>query len=173
MPKRNRNKEIKEFSHEPNKHNSNNSTDSSDFSVEPTVVKVGLGGVRKKTSIYFDSKLWKSFMSLVKKEGLSSCDILEKLVLGFLVGYEYGYRKNPTIYVTVDAPRVVKRVRRRQLVFEDEVVVCQARGCKQLAEFRLHHYNGNVYLLCGKHTDEYREFAVEIEPLDSETSSNE
>jgi len=96
--------------------------DSSTLCHKGYVVNVGLAGVRKHTSVRIDVKLWKEFKKVCKNNGLSTCDILEKLILGFLTGFKYGVAQSTTINVVVDAPRVVKRVRRRQLVFEDEVV---------------------------------------------------
>jgi len=98
-------------------------SDSSGNVAHEGVVNFVFSGVRKHTSIRMDSNLWKAFKSVCKKNGFSTCDILEKLVLGFLVGVNQMCHKPPTITVVVDAPRVVKRVRRRQLVFEDEVEV--------------------------------------------------
>jgi len=167
-------KHIKKHSPQPNNtSNTTKQTRTSDVSDSSIVchneleINVGFSGVRKHTSIRCDSKLWESFKKVCKNNGLSTCDVLEKLILGFVVGYSTRVAQPTTIYVTVDAPRVVKRVRRRQLVFEDEVVVCEARGCRRPAEFRFYHCNGNVYNLCGKHVEEYREFAVKVEPLGS------
>jgi len=65
--------------------------------------------------------------------------------------------------------RVVKRVRRYAVEVEGrDFVRCEARGCREPAEFRFYHENGKVYNLCGKHVEEYREFAVKVEPLTEE-----
>ena len=173
MANKNIHEHIKKLSPQQPKNNTNNATkqtqtsDSSIVCPNELEINVGFSGVRRHTSIRCDSKLWESFKKVCKKNGLSTCDVLEKLILGFVVGYSTRVAQPTTIYVTVDAPRVVKRVRRRQLVFEDEFVVCDARGCRQPAEFRFYHSNGNVYNLCGKHVEEYREFAVKVEPLGS------
>ena len=84
-------------------------------------VNISFSGIRKHTSIRCDSKLWKTFKTVCKTNGLSTCDIIEKLILGFSVGYSTRVAQPTTINVVVDAPRVVRRVRRRQLVFEDEI----------------------------------------------------
>ena len=167
MPNKDTQKHVKKHSAKPNYNNQNSNSDSSIVCHKELEINVGFSGVRKHTSIRCDSKLWESFKKVCKNNGLSTCDVLEKLILGFVVGYSTRVAQPTTIYVTVDAPRVVKRVRRRQLVFEDEVVVCDARGCREPAEFRFYHENGNVYNLCGKHVEEYREFAVKVEPLGS------
>lgn len=78
-------------------------------------------GVRKHTSIRCDSNLWKAFKSVCKNNGFSTCNELEKLILGYLVGVSRMCHKPTTINVVVDAPRIIKRVRRRQLTFEDEI----------------------------------------------------
>lgn len=78
-------------------------------------------GIRKHTSIRCDSNLWKAFKKVCKNNGFSTCNELEKLILGYLVGVSRMCYKPTTINVVVDAPRVIKRVRRRQLMFEDEV----------------------------------------------------
>ena len=84
-------------------------------------VNIGFSGVRKHTSIRCDSKLWKTFKNVCENNGLSTCDILEKLILGFSVGYSTRVAQPTTINVIVDAPRIVKRVRRRQLIVENEI----------------------------------------------------
>jgi hypothetical protein len=97
------------------------SPDSSEVCHNELEVNIGFSGVRKHTSIRCDRKLWKTFKTVTKNNGLSTCDILEKLILGFCIGYSTRVAQPTTINVIVDAPRVVRRVRRRQLVFEDEV----------------------------------------------------
>jgi len=93
-------------------------------------------------------------MGLVRANGLSSCDILEKLLIGFCVGYEY-YAKRvaqpTTINVIVDAPRIIKRVRRRQLVIEDEITVCGFRDCEGPAVASGVYHGDREFLLCEKH----------------------
>ena len=84
-------------------------------------VNIGFSGVRKHTSIRCDSNLWKTFKNVCENNGLSTCDILEKLILGFSVGYSTRVAQPTTINVVVDAPRIVKRVRRRQLIVQNEV----------------------------------------------------
>ena len=125
-------------------------------------MNVGFSGVRKHTSIRCDSKLWESFKKVCKNNGLSTCDVLEKLILGFVVGYSTRVAQPTTIYVTVDAPRVVKRVRRRQLVFEDEVFVEEVRRprcffCRREAVGRFRFKpSGAVVALCSVHAEEFK-----------------
>jgi len=118
------------------------------------VCHIRLSGKRKHTSIRCDEALWKGFMGLVRANGLSSCDILEKLLIGFCVGYEY-YAKRvaqpTTINVIVDAPRIIKRVRRRQLVIEDEIPICGFRGCGEPAVASGVWRGKKEFLLCEKH----------------------
>ena len=112
-----------------------------------------------------NGKLWKTFKSTVKAQGLSICHVLEPMILGWLQGYVYVSNTIKPIKIeNVVIERAVKRVRRYAV---EEFVVCEARGCREPAEFRFYHYNGNVYNLCGKHVEEYREFAVKVEPLGS------
>ena len=85
------------------------------------VCHIGLSGKRKHTSIRCDEAIWEAFKQLCRANGLSTCDILEKLLIGFTIGLQTRVAQPTTIYVVVDAPRVVKRVRRRQLVYQDEV----------------------------------------------------
>ena len=82
-----------------------------------------LSGVRKHTSVRCDSLLWKNFKEACQSEGLSTCRVLEKLLLGWLVGVQSG--RVPNVTVSVDMPRIVKRVRRRQIYFENEIDVTE------------------------------------------------
>lgn len=85
------------------------------------VCHIGLSGVRKHTSFRCDTAIWEAFKRLCSANGLSTCDILEKLLIGFCVGFETRVAQPNTITVVVDAPRIVKRVRRRQIIFENEI----------------------------------------------------
>jgi len=85
------------------------------------LLKYCLSGVRRVTTIRCDSLLWKNFKEVCQREGLSTCRVLEKLILAWSVGV--GYSRAPVVTVNVDMPRIVKRVRRRQLFFADEVSV--------------------------------------------------
>ena len=137
-------------------------SNSSDDVAHVRFVNFRFSGVRKHTSIRCDSNLWKTFVEVCKKNGLSTCDVLEKLILGFLVGINEMCHKPTTIYVTVDAPRVVKRVRRRQLVFEDEVFVEEVRRprcffCRREAVGRFRFKpSGAVVNLCRVHAEEFK-----------------
>ena len=113
------------------KSTNNQAPDSSVVCHNELTVNIGLSGVRKHTSIRCDTKIWNTFKNVCKKNGLSTCDILEKLILGFSVGYSTRVAQPTTINVVVDAPRIVKRVRRRQLIVENEVEqnFYDAHGC--------------------------------------------
>jgi hypothetical protein len=133
--------------------------DSSEVCHKPLEVKVGFSGVRKHTSFRCDSFLWKEFVKVCKNEGLSTCDCLEKLILGWLTGFKYGVAHSATIHVSVDAPRIVKRVRRRKLVFEGENCEidferCHFCGKASVGKFR-YKPTGKVYGLCGFHAGEF------------------
>lgn len=54
-------------------------------------------------------------------------------LLDFLLKYISEYRKECKYLNVVDAPEIVKRVRRRQLVYEGEFEVCGFRGCQNEA----------------------------------------
>ena len=79
-------------------------------------------GKRVPFSIRIDSGIKKAWMQFILDKGLSSCEIVEKTLLGIMHGYQAPVYASHTINVIVDFPRVVKRVRRRQIYFEDEVV---------------------------------------------------
>jgi len=130
------------------------SSDSSQVCYNEVEVDIGLSGVRAHTSIRCDRKLWKSFKTVCKKNGLSTCGILEKLILGFVVGYSTSVAQPTTINVIVDAPRIIKRVRRRQLVIEDEITVCGFRGCGEPAVGSGVWRGSKEFLLCEKHLEE-------------------
>jgi len=85
-----------------------------------THVHIARSGVRVATGIRIDSGLWKAFKLVLSANGLSTCHVLELFILGYLGAVEVDVHVGQTINVYVDAPRVVKRVRRRQIVFEDE-----------------------------------------------------
>lgn len=99
--------------------------DSSAFGAQTHFVTAHFSGVRKHTSIKMDSFLWEDFKIACKNNGYSTCDVLEKLALGFLVGVSQVCHKPTSLVVQVDAPRIVKRVRRRAVYFEDEVEVSE------------------------------------------------
>jgi len=88
-------------------------------------VYVSPSGKRVPFSIRIDSGIKKAWMQFILDKGLSSCEIVEKTLLGIMHGYQAPVYANHTINVIVDFPRVVKRVRRRQLYFEDEVEVVE------------------------------------------------
>lgn len=127
------------------------------------LLKYCLSGVRRHTSIRCDGLLWSNFKERCRVEGLSTCRVLEKLMLGWLVGVESG--RSPIVTVQVDMPRVVKRVRRRQLVFEDEVEVTEVPAeseqptcfiCGGRAVGEAVHECGKRFLVCEKHLEELR-----------------
>lgn len=134
------------------------------------LVRYCLSGVRKHTSVRCDSLLWENFMRVCKVNGWSTCDVLEKLILGFVGGVDAAKPSGvPTLVVQVDAPRIVKRVRRRQLVFEDEVSVsgasvedekklkCYFQGCgRDVVGEAVSVANGMRVLVCEHHREELR-----------------
>ena len=115
------------------------------------VCHIRLSGRRKHTSIRCDEAIWEAFKQLCRANGLSTCDILEKLLIGFTIGLETRVAQPTTINVIVDAPRIVKRVRRRQLVIKDEITVCGFRGCEEPAVGSGVWRGKKEFLLCEKH----------------------
>jgi hypothetical protein len=135
------------------------------------LLKYCLSGVRKHTSFRCDGLLWKNFKEMCEREGLSTCHVVEKLLLGWLVGVETG--RLPVVNVSVDMPRIVKRVRRRQLVFEDEISVSEEPAVSARAEpvgngglkcficggeavGEAVHEDGKHVFVCGRHLEELR-----------------
>ena len=115
------------------------------------VCHIRLSGKRKHTSIRCDEAIWEAFKQLCRANGLSTCDILEKLIIGFTIGLETRVAQPTTINVIVDAPRIIKRVRRRQLVIEDEITVCGFRDCEGPAVASGVYHGDREFLLCEKH----------------------
>lgn len=129
------------------------------------LLKYCLSGVRKHTAIRCDGLLWQNFKETCEREGLSTCHVVEKLLLGWLVGVESS--RVPVVNVSVDMPRIVKRVRRRQLVFEDEVSVsevsvgsgvpkCYFCGCDGEVVGQAVFGGGKPVFVCVRHREELR-----------------
>jgi len=126
-----------------------------------------LSGVRKHTAIRCDGLLWQNFKEVCRRNGWSTCSVLEELLLGLVAGVSAMRQGVPSVVVQVDAPRVVKRVRRRQLVFEDEVSVsevavesgepkCYFRGCDGEVVGRAVFEGGKPVFVCARHREELR-----------------
>lgn len=88
-------------------------------------VYVHPSGRRVPFSVRIDSAIKEAWMRFIFEKGLSSCEIVEKTFLGIMAGYEAPVYASHTINVVVDFPRVVKRVRRRQIYYEDEIEVTE------------------------------------------------
>ena len=68
-----------------------------------------------------NGKLWKTFKSTVKAQGLSICHVLEPMILGWLQGYVYVSNTIKPIKIeNVVIERAVKRVRRYAVEDVDE-----------------------------------------------------
>ena len=134
-------------------------TDSVPIGEQKKLLTYCLSGVRKHTSVRCDSLLWRNFKAACQTEGLSTCRVLEKLLLGWLVGVSSG--RVPNVTVNVDMPRIVKRVRRRQVYFEDEVSeevsedvqsVVKCGFCdKEAVGSAVHRESGKKVFVCGYH----------------------
>ena len=84
---------------------------------------IGYSGVRKPTSIRVDTGLWEAFKKTVSRKGLSTCEILEKIILGLTVGIKVSEESviHPTtINVYAEIPKFVRRVRRAKVEYVDE-----------------------------------------------------
>ena len=89
------------------------------------VCYIRASGVRKHTSFRCDSGLWEAFKKLCSANGLSTCEILERLILGVCVGLSAKTERvaqPTTINVYAEIPKFVKRVRRARVEYVDERV---------------------------------------------------
>jgi hypothetical protein len=89
------------------------------------VCYIRASGVRKHTSFRCDSGLWEAFKKLCSANGLSTCEILERLILGVCVGLSAKTERvaHPTtINVYCEIPKFVRRVRRARVEYVDERV---------------------------------------------------
>jgi hypothetical protein len=87
------------------------------------VCYIRASGVRKHTSFRCDSGLWDAFKKLCLANGLSTCEILERLILGVCVGLSAKTERvaqPTTINVYAEIPKFVKRVRRARVEYVDE-----------------------------------------------------
>jgi len=106
------------------------------------VCYIRASGVRKHTSFRCDSGLWNAFKRLCSANGLSTCEILERLILGVCVGLTAKTERvaHPTtINVYAEIPKFVKRVRRAKVEYVDERVedsrfYCALKDCHVLVE---------------------------------------
>ena len=94
-------------------------------------------GVRKPTSIRVDTGLWEAFKRTLSQKGLSTCEILEKIILGLTVGIKASEEhviRPTTINVYAEIPKFVRRVRRARVEYVDERVedsrfYCALKDC--------------------------------------------
>ena len=100
------------------------------------VCYIRASGVRKHTSFRCDSGLWDAFKKLCLANGLSTCEILERLILGVCVGLTAKTERvaHPTtINVYAEIPKFVRRVRRARVEYVDERVedkfYCGLKDC--------------------------------------------
>jgi hypothetical protein len=87
------------------------------------VCYIRASGVRKHTSFRCDSGLWEAFKKLCSANGLSTCEILERLILGVCVGLSAKTERvaqPTTINVYAEIPKFVRRVRRARVEYVDE-----------------------------------------------------
>jgi hypothetical protein len=99
--------------------NQSDTPENDDSSDGFTEVHVGRSGVRRPVGIRVDSGLWEAFKRAVSANGLSTCEILEHVILGLTVGLTVKVHSSKTINVYAEIPKVVKRVRRYAREFEE------------------------------------------------------
>jgi len=99
------------------------------------VYYIGASGVRKPTTIRIDMGLWEAFKKTLSQKGLSTCEILEKIILGLTVGIKASEEHviHPTtINVYAEIPKFVRRVRRAKVEYVDEDY---SKGGKRVVDF--------------------------------------
>ena len=90
-----------------------------------------LGSPRKSVSFKCNEKLWKTFVSTVKAQGLSVCHILEPMVYGWLQGKVHlSNTIKPIKIENLVVERAVKRVRRYAREVVDDGDVDEFEGVK-------------------------------------------
>ena len=98
-------------------------------------------------------KLWKTFKSTVKAQGLSICHVLETMILGWLQGYVYlSNTIKPIKIENLVVERAVKRVRRYGV--EVSGVKCHFCGRDAVGWYK-YKRSGVVVPLCDFHADEF------------------
>ena len=76
-----------------------------------------------------NGKLWKTFKSTVKAQGLSICHVLEPMILGWLQGYVYVSNTiKPLKIENLVVERAVKRVRRYAVEVDDSFQLVDEYG---------------------------------------------
>jgi hypothetical protein len=102
-----------------------NQTDQNQQDDSSQVYYIRPSGVRKPTSIRVDTGLWEAFKKTLSQKGLSTCEILENIILGLTVGIKASEEhviRSTTINVYAEIPKFVKRVRRARVEYVDERV---------------------------------------------------
>ncbi|MEM3459599.1 MAG: hypothetical protein QXL71_09110 [Candidatus Bathyarchaeia archaeon] len=87
-----------------------------------TEVHILKSGKRVPTGIRVDSGLWEAFKKTLSANGLSTCEILENVILGLTVGLTTKVHSSKTINVYCEVPKFVRRVRRARVEYVDEGV---------------------------------------------------
>ena len=121
MPNKDTQKSVKKHSVKPNSNNSNN-TDSI------TVVHL-VGSPRKSVSFKCNEKLWKTFVSEIKAQGLTVCHILESMIYGWLCAKVHlSHTIRPIKIENLVVERAVKRVRRYAVEVDDSFQLVDEYG---------------------------------------------
>jgi hypothetical protein len=102
-----------------------------------TEVHVCRSGKRVPVGIRVDSGLWEAFKKALSANGLSTCEILEHVILGLTVGLTVKVHSGKTINVYAEIPKFVRRVRRAKVEYvdeEDNRFYCALKDCHVLVE---------------------------------------
>jgi len=142
-----------------------------------------LGGDIVHLSFDCPRNLREYFNQVARRKYGSSCRVLRSFMLKIIAQHvlekhALGNTLSDVVPSVFNVPQIVMptyvQSRPRRYVKDSRFVSCQARGCRERAEFRFYHYNGNVYLLCRRHVEEYKRlclqsgFVVKVEPLENE-----
>lgn len=89
-----------------------------DTSESSTKVNIRLEGPRKPVSFRCNKKLWKLFVSEIKRDSLSTCHVLEPFLLAYLTSNVYVRNTSRFLIENFVVERAVKRVRRYEKLEE-------------------------------------------------------
>jgi hypothetical protein len=119
-----------------------------------TRVNLRIKGKRVTCSFKCNKKLWKTFVSTIKAQGLSVCHVLEPMILAYLTSTVYlSHTIRPLKIENLVIERAVKRIRRYAVEEEDEER-CVYCGCKAAGRFRWVK-TGQVFPLCSFHASQF------------------
>lgn len=113
-----------------------------------------LDAPRKSVSFKCNEKLWESFVSTIKAQGLSVCHILEPMIYGWLEGKVHlSHTIRPIRIENLVVERAVRRVRRYAVEVDGGSGGCWYCGGEAVGFFR-YLPRGEVYPLCKRCSEE-------------------